>query len=89
MSGRHASVVFLCGEPRGQARRLAALPIAGDGQTVTRAWSDTIALARAHALSTYDAAYLELALREALPLASLDEKLRRAAAAVGVGLFKP
>ncbi len=69
--------------------RLAALPIAVDGQTVTRAWSDTIALARAHALSTYDAAYLELALRLALPLASLDEKLRGAAAAVGVALFKP
>src|SRR5271154_5140957 len=41
--------------------RLAGLPIVVDGQTVARAWSDTIALARNHGLSTYDAAYLELA----------------------------
>src|SRR5438045_3620124 len=39
--------------------RLAALPIVVDAQTDTRAWSDTMALARAHGLSAYDAAYLE------------------------------
>ncbi len=69
--------------------RPAALPIGVDGQTVARAWSDIIALARSHGLSTYDAAYLELAARESLPLATLDDKLEAAAKAVGIARFKP
>ena len=43
-------------------------------------------LARTHRLSVYDAAYLELAQREALPLATLDADLKQAAAAEGVAL---
>ena len=43
-------------------------------------------LARGYGLSVYDAAYLELAQREGLPLATLDTHLRRAAAGEGVGL---
>ena len=43
-------------------------------------------LARAHRLSVYDAAYLELAQREGLALATLDLELRRAAAEGGVAL---
>ncbi|MBO0699111.1 MAG: type II toxin-antitoxin system VapC family toxin, partial [Zavarzinella sp.] len=39
--------------------RLAALPIVVDDQTGTRAWSDTLSLARGHGLSAYDAAYQE------------------------------
>jgi predicted nucleic acid-binding protein len=69
--------------------QLAALPIVVDGQTEAHAWSDTIALARAHGLSAYDAAYLELAIREALPIATLDDRLRAAAKAVGVPFYKP
>ncbi len=69
--------------------RIASLPIVVDGQTMSRAWSDTIALARAHGLTSYDAAYLELALRESLPLASLDRELKAAAKAVGVANFVP
>jgi predicted nucleic acid-binding protein len=44
-------------------------------------------LADRHELSIYDAAYLELALRRNLPLATLDADLRRAAAAEGVQLL--
>ena len=44
-------------------------------------------LARIHGLSVYDSAYLELAQREGLPLATLDDDLRRAAASEGVALF--
>jgi predicted nucleic acid-binding protein len=44
-------------------------------------------LARTHRLSVYDAAYLELAQRESLPLATLDADLRRAAAGEGVELL--
>lgn len=69
--------------------RLAGFPIVVDGQTATRAWSDILALARAYGLSTYDAAYLELAMREALPLATLDNQLATAAKTIGVPRFKP
>ncbi|MCL5744901.1 MAG: type II toxin-antitoxin system VapC family toxin [Acidobacteria bacterium] len=44
-------------------------------------------LARTHRLSVYDAAYLELAQREGLPLATLDAGLRSAAAAEGIELL--
>jgi predicted nucleic acid-binding protein len=44
-------------------------------------------LARQHRLSAYDAAYLDVALRRALPLASKDVALRRAAEAAGVALL--
>lgn len=70
-------------------RMLAGLPIVVDGQTVARAWAETIALARSHDLSAYDAAYLELAMRRSLPLATLDDKLKSAAGDLGVSLFKP
>jgi predicted nucleic acid-binding protein len=46
-----------------------------------------MALARERNLTIYDAAYLELALREGLPLATLDRALEKAAVAEGVALF--
>lgn len=49
--------------------------------------SDIPALARERHLSTYDAAYLHLAMQRGLPLATLDTALRRAALEVGVELF--
>ena len=45
-----------------------------------------MALARRHTLTVYDAAYLELALREAVPLATLDQALADAAQTEGVSL---
>lgn len=44
-------------------------------------------LARTHRLSVYDASYLELALREAIPLATLDAQLAAAAGAEGTELI--
>ncbi len=58
---------------------LAQLPIQADPQTDQQAWSATLRLAERHQLTLYDAAYLELALRRSLPLATLDEDLREAA----------
>ena len=58
---------------------LAHLPIQVDGETDQQAWGATLRLAERHQLTLYDAAYLELALRRNLPLATLDEDLRRAA----------
>jgi predicted nucleic acid-binding protein len=46
-----------------------------------------LALARRHRLSVYDASYLELAQRVALPLATLDAELARAARAEGVSIL--
>lgn len=68
---------------------LRALTIVVDDETALQAWGDTLSLARAHRLSAYDAAYLELALRRSLPLATLDDRLKDAAAAVGVAVYKP
>lgn len=45
-------------------------------------------VARAYQLTVYDAAYLALAKRESLPLATLDKGLRAAAAKAGVTLLK-
>src|SRR5579885_2946223 len=68
---------------------LRALPILVDDETAIRSWDYTLSLARAHQLSAYDAAYLELALRRSLSLATLDERLKDAAAAVGLAEYKP
>lgn len=68
---------------------LQALPVVIDDETVVHAWHDTLHLSRSNNLSVYDAAYLELALRCGLPLASLDEGLKLAAATVGVLIFRP
>lgn len=68
---------------------LASLPIAVDPDSNANAWSDTLTLARGHGLTAYDAAYLELAIRRDLPLATIDKKLKKAAEAVGARLFDP
>lgn len=60
-----------------------------DDETMTRAWGKTLDLAMQYKLSTYDAAYLELALRRNLPLATLDEALIAAATSAGVQLCLP
>ena len=60
---------------------LAALPVRVDREAVSFAVID--GLAAAHALSAYDAAYLELALRRSLTLVSLDARLVAAARALG------
>ena len=63
---------------------LALLPIRVDIETDRQAWGATLQLSERHRLTLYHAAYLELALRRRLPLASLDADLRRAAQAEGV-----
>jgi predicted nucleic acid-binding protein len=59
---------------------LALLPIRVDSETDLRAWGATAHLAAEHRLTLYDAAYLELAIRRKIPLATLDRQLRHAAA---------
>lgn len=59
---------------------LAQLPIQTDAETFQQAWHATLLLAERHRLTLYDSAYLELALRKNLPIATLDADLRAAAA---------
>lgn len=66
---------------------LASLNIHIDPDTGSFAWTNTLKLADAHGLTLYDAAYLELAKRLSLPLATLDGDLRKAAIASGVPLL--
>ena len=66
---------------------LALLPVNLDPETDRQAWGATARLASRHRLTLYDAAYLELAQRRGLPLATLDRELRSAATAEGVILL--
>ena len=67
--------------------QLARLPITVDPDTDRYAWTTTLSLADRFALTPYDAAYVELAQRLMLPLATLDEPLRAAATALGLVLL--
>jgi predicted nucleic acid-binding protein len=63
---------------------LALLDITTDQQTDSYGWTDTLNLADHFNLTVYDAAYLELARRRILPVATLDHELGTAATAIGV-----
>jgi predicted nucleic acid-binding protein len=63
------------------------LPIVIDDETPPRAFHETLALARAQNLTTYDATYLELAIRRGLPLATNDKRLRSAGIHTGVQII--
>ncbi len=67
--------------------QLALMPISVDADTDTYAWSTTLGLAERFTLTLYDAAYLELAQRRHLPLATLDQELRTAAPAPRIELL--
>lgn len=63
---------------------LQGFSIAVDTDGPSRAFGEILSIAREHGLSTYDASYLDLAMRAGAPLATLDKNLRRAAAEIGV-----
>jgi predicted nucleic acid-binding protein len=64
----------------GSLADLRLLPIRIDAETGVRAWRETLDLSRKNELTIYDASYLELAVREELPIATADSALARAAA---------
>jgi predicted nucleic acid-binding protein len=66
---------------------LGKLEIERDDEAPDRAFTYLLALCRTHRLTSYDAIYLDLALRRNLPLATLDEDLRKTAKKVGVHLL--
>jgi predicted nucleic acid-binding protein len=65
---------------------ISALPILVDQNTVGRAWTEVLNIARADRLSLYDATYLELAQRRALRLFTRDKALAQAARNRGVAV---
>jgi predicted nucleic acid-binding protein len=69
-------------------RDLEDLPVEVDIEGVRRVYSSIVRLSQHHQLSSYDAAYLDLAAVESLPLATLDKNLRAAAKRVGVELLR-
>lgn len=66
----------------GALQRVQRLKIAIDSERVAPA--NLVAIGERHGLSAYDAAYLELAQRRGIPLATEDDQLKRAARAAGV-----
>ena len=64
------------------------LPIIIDHDPPEKRMNDLLAIGMSTGLSSYDAAYLHLAIRHDCPLATLDKKLTEAAKAVNVTLFK-
>jgi predicted nucleic acid-binding protein len=67
--------------------QLENLPIQVDPLTARQSFSRTLALGRAYNLSSYDGAYLELAIRENIPLATLDKNLTKAAKKADVEIY--
>ncbi|MEE8056849.1 MAG: type II toxin-antitoxin system VapC family toxin [Pseudomonadales bacterium] len=91
-----AANVLLSAERRGELEpgeverfiaQLERLPIKVDPLTAQQAFNRCLNLSRAYKLSSYDAAYLELAIREGLPLATLDKDLIKAAKKTDVALY--
>lgn len=80
--GRHA------GDFRdGALASLALLPVRVDVEADRQAWGGALRLAERHGLTVYDAAYLEIASRRNIGLATLDRQLREAAAKERVPLL--
>ena len=63
------------------------LPVTTDTETGLRAGKESASLARQYDLTIYDAAYLELAIRQSAGLATVDRALARAAKAAGITLL--
>jgi len=67
--------------------QLENLPIITDTLTSHQAFNRTMVLSRIYKLSSYDASYLELAIREGLPLATLDKDLIKAAKSSEIPIY--
>lgn len=66
---------------------LAALPISLEETVRERAFEPILALGRELGISSHDAAYLELAMRLGIPLATRDALLKAACSKSGVAVF--
>ena len=77
LAGKHGRITIETTDK--QLGMLHALPITTDDTSTQQALQETLKLARQNNLTSYDVAYLELALRRNIPLATKDSDLRKAA----------
>ena len=66
---------------------LSQLPIVVEYERPDMMMKELLALARANSLSSYDASYLDLAMRKGFPLATLDNKMIEAARRIDVPIL--
>ncbi len=66
---------------------LSSLPISIESVQLARIIGSVLDIARTYGLTSYDAAYLDLAMREGVALATQDARLRTAATSAGVPLL--
>ena len=66
---------------------LGKLGIEKDNEAPDRAFTYLLAMCRTHRLTSYDAIYLDLAVRRNMPLATLDDDLRKTAKKLCVRLL--
>lgn len=66
---------------------LSQLPIDVDRSWPERLMKDILSMGRAHNLSSYDASYIELAMRQGLPIATLDRNLLEAASQIDLPIL--
>ena len=94
--GLEIANALLTGERRMRLKRpetlrfvalLEGLSILQDGLAVSESVNNVLPLARDYGLSAYDAAYLEVAIRHDVPLATLDRNLQKAAKRAGIRIF--
>ena len=64
------------------------LSVVEDGQPFSDTVSNVLPLAREYGLSAYDAAYLDVAVRHEIPLATLDVPLQKACTTAGINIFR-
>ncbi len=67
---------------------LSQLPIVVEQRQTEKVMKELLTLARSNSLSSYDASYLDLAMRKGVPLATLDKNLIAAAEAVGIEVLQ-
>lgn len=69
-------------------QRISKLPIMVEAVTTTLVFEQALSAAREYELTVYDACYLALAMAQAIPLATLDNRLRQAARSAGISLLQ-
>lgn len=67
---------------------LSQLPIEVEAMDADIVFQETLSIARQYGLSSYDASYLDLAIRKGLPIATLDKAIIRAAKAIEITLVQ-
>jgi len=87
LSGAEKRLEINLGEIEKFVAQLEKLPIRIDPLTAQQSFNRTLALGRAYGLSSYDASYLELAIRQNMPIATLDKALLKAAKHSGLTCY--